>query len=173
MDDAYNFLRHHNLTGNHCTERFPPTMSKLDNGLDPSSFTHHDDFHDHESHIQDHSAPKLFVWSDADEAGLSRLSKVYSDHFSRKILKHIELRASLENLAFTLAIRRSSLSWRSFLVADSMASLNGIVTNLTKPVRSMPLPILGFVFTGQGAQWYKMGRELLLYPIFENSIRNG
>jgi acyl transferase domain-containing protein len=28
------------------------------------------------------------------------------------------------------------------------------------------------VFTGQGAQHYCMGRELLVYPVFQNSLAN-
>lgn len=39
-----------------------------------------------------------------------------------------------------------------------------------KPSRPSSKPRLGFIFTGQGAQWYAMGRELLQYPVFLKSM---
>lgn len=40
-----------------------------------------------------------------------------------------------------------------------------------KPVRSNKPPNIGFVFTGQGAQWWAMGRELIwAYPIFRDTL---
>ena len=40
-----------------------------------------------------------------------------------------------------------------------------------KPRRSSKRPRLGFVFTGQGAQWHAMGRELIdQYPVFKATL---
>ena len=40
-----------------------------------------------------------------------------------------------------------------------------------KPTRSGEPARLGFVFTGQGAQWFAMGRELLdAYPTFRATL---
>lgn len=77
----------------------------------------------------------------------------------------------MENLAFTLNTRRGLLPWRSFAVASSLEQLHDIQCKLSKPVRAVTNPKLGFVFTGQGAQWYAMGRELLSFPVFRNSIQ--
>ena len=41
-----------------------------------------------------------------------------------------------------------------------------------KPARSSKPPTMLFCFTGQGAQWYAMGRELLAYEIYEASLRD-
>jgi acyl transferase domain-containing protein len=79
----------------------------------------------------------------------------------------------IADLAYTLSEKRSRLAWRSFAVASSLDQLvQSLEQGLTKPVRSRRSPKIGFVFTGQGAQWYAMGRELLYYPVFRGSLEN-
>lgn len=78
----------------------------------------------------------------------------------------------LDNLAYTLCQRRSSFPW---LIATSACTLQDLVDQCQSPtlspVRSPGLPRIGFVFTGQGAQWYAMGRELIsYYPLFKQSL---
>ena len=43
---------------------------------------------------------------------------------------------------------------------------------MPKPVRSSTALNIGFVFTGQGAQWYAMGRELLSHQTFRQSLKD-
>jgi acyl transferase domain-containing protein len=102
---------------------------------------------------------KLLVWSAADEEGLSRLSSLYSQHFKER--RHIVNEKLIDDLAFTLNTRRNSLAWKSFVVVKSFNDLLSLDQVVSKPIHAaVKSPRVGFVFTGQGAQWYGMGRKL-------------
>ena len=78
----------------------------------------------------------------------------------------------MTNLAYTLGQRRSMLPWR---VAASATSGADLIRKLSSPslsfARTVEQPRLGFIFTGQGAQWHAMGRELMRsYPVFASTI---
>lgn len=75
-----------------------------------------------------------------------------------------------DDIAYTLGQRRSALPWRVAVTASFYPEL---VENLShsEPVRASREPTVGFVFTGQGAQWHGMGKELLdRYPIFQKTL---
>ncbi|KAI0113580.1 putative polyketide synthase [Nemania sp. FL0031] len=161
LDDAYNFLSLRNLPGRHCSVATPPIIepertSSCVNGN--KSLTNGED------HIQ---APKLLVWSAADEQGLNRIAKSYENFMpSAQTKKYF-----LDNLAFTLDSRRSRFPWASFAVIRSLTELQTLKPKLSLPVqRSTHSPRVGYVFTGQGAQWFAMGRELMCYTLFEAEL---
>lgn len=78
------------------------------------------------------------------------------------------------DLSYTLANRRTHFPSRGIVVA-SHANINKVFKdNLQKFVfaEKKETPTVGFVFTGQGAQWPRMGAELMAYyPSFLRSIR--
>ncbi|SPQ24118.1 ddfcf033-124e-48c3-8647-9deef8689590 [Thermothielavioides terrestris] len=114
---------------------------------------------------------RLYVLSAADETALrNTISRL-----SVWIERHAELYQSTlpKNLAYTLCQRRSHLPWRVAVVADMCggvaAALNSRDTTMARAPSDPPR--LAFVYTGQGAQWWAMGRELLrTHPVFLDSI---
>ncbi|KAI0003422.1 putative polyketide synthase [Xylariaceae sp. FL0662B] len=81
---------------------------------------------------------------------------------------------NLADLLYTLGSRKSQLSRRAFSVIDSEALESGLsVDSMTfgKPSGS-PAGRIGFIFTGQGAQWPEMGATLIHeYATFREVIR--
>ena len=90
-----------------------------------------------------------------------------------KGLEDSDVEKLLDNLAYTLSHRRSVFPWVVATPANNLLSLaNALDSSDTKPTRSLTGARVGFVFTGQGAQWYAMGRELIgTYPIFKETLK--
>jgi acyl transferase domain-containing protein/SAM-dependent methyltransferase len=107
--------------------------------------------------------PQLLLLSANSAASLNNVILNFQDWVSKAA-------DNLEDLAYTLANKREHLSHRAFMVAGkdrpSVVSQGRRTTG--------PPPDLVFVFTGQGAQWPRMGRELLLRSdlIFQSRIRS-
>ncbi|KAI1175676.1 hypothetical protein F4777DRAFT_598427 [Nemania sp. FL0916] len=83
---------------------------------------------------------------------------------------------NLMDIAFTLSARRTLQTYRSFAITTADDSMYGQTLPdyalVTKGKRSSNTPVLGFVFTGQGAQWPQMGKALMNeYPSFLATIR--
>lgn len=71
------------------------------------------------------------------------------------------------DLVYTLAARREDLSQRAFAIYDSINP-----PELSPIIKHKDPPQVNFVFTGQGAQWARMGADLLeQYPSFQHDIR--
>lgn len=78
-----------------------------------------------------------------------------------------------DKIAYTLGQRRSFFPWRMAASAELSQDLTALLSTNAEPVRCSKEPTVGFVFTGQGAQWHGMGRELLgTYPIFQQTMKN-
>ena len=82
----------------------------------------------------------------------------------------------LQNLAYTLGARRSTLAIRGFLLARQMTMKSDMALSNLRTLgpgkASLQLPI-SFIFTGQGSQWPEMGRELIEEcPVFRKTIQD-
>ena len=78
----------------------------------------------------------------------------------------------MSNVAYTLGQRRSLMQWRLGISATSSFELvQALNSGKISPSRETEPLRIGYVFTGQGAQWSAMGRELYdQYPIFASTI---
>ena len=110
--------------------------------------------------------PQIFVLSSYDQDGISRLLDLYRDFLDSDTL---DLQ-SLCDLSYTLGCKRTHHDWRSFVIADSQAGLKQEFGGKLMPARAKSAPRLSFVFTGQGALWAAMGRDLMRFPAFRYSL---
>ncbi|KAJ5307079.1 hypothetical protein N7508_006094 [Penicillium antarcticum] len=104
----------------------------------------------------------------------------FSAHDKPTLMRNIEAYAkvlddyNIVDLSYTLANRRSKLASRGFVVTcpNETTKAFGEVAQSFVFADKKKTPTLGFVFTGQGAQWARMGCELMLYyPSFLRTIR--
>lgn len=106
------------------------------------------------------SRPFLFKLSAASDSSLAALVSSYAEYVAVQ-------KPSLSGLAHTLLGCRSTLKKSHFLTASSHTELLGKLESLrhdsSKALmrRSMLTPEIGFIFTGQGAQWPEMGKQLM------------
>lgn len=118
--------------------------------------------------------PKVFVVSSNDKEGVSRNVERLSSYLETKAVDTDSDSKLLEHLAYTLSTRRSVLPWKSYVTASSISELCEKLTStsFSTPVRSSSTskPRLAFVFTGQGAQWFAMGKGLEVFPAFKSSM---
>ncbi|PLB36893.1 putative polyketide synthase [Aspergillus candidus] len=78
----------------------------------------------------------------------------------------------MRDLAFTLNERRTNYLFRAAVIGDSPVAVATALSEGVKIQKAPRRPAVGFVFTGQGAQWRGMGKELLeIYPVFRQSIQ--
>ena len=114
---------------------------------------------------------QLFVISSHEKSGVSRILDSHMPY-----IKDRENDPELPpNYAYTLS-RRSSLEFKSFIVAQSSSELLEKVQAhenlqiIRSTAHSGAGPKIAMVFCGQGAQWYAMGQELMAYETFSNSF---
>ncbi|CAH0056839.1 unnamed protein product [Clonostachys solani] len=119
------------------------------------------------------SLPLLFQLSANCKESLLSLMEKYASWLGN------HLQASLIDLSYTLRERRSALPCRFSCVAETHGELaqqlnNGLSGSKIQNASSNGGTVV-YVFTGQGAQWLGMGRELLktngLASIFQKSIQ--
>lgn len=113
----------------------------------------------------------LFTLSAREEKGARESIKQLESHLDSGFSEE-----RLADLAYTLTQRRSQFAWRAVVSAESVDELRAALndSSLSPSQASLAkVPRLGFVFTGQGAQWHAMGRELIAaYPVFRQALED-
>ncbi|KAH7309684.1 fatty acid synthase [Stachybotrys elegans] len=106
--------------------------------------------------------PYLFLFSAHDKGALERNFAAHG--LAAKGYNFLDL-------AYTLGNRRTVFPTRGFIVAKQASLKDGKLSDLVIGSKKK-VPVIGFIFTGQGAQYARMGAELMsYYPSFLRSIR--
>lgn len=108
-------------------------------------------------------SPQLLLFSANTQNSLTRQIDNYKTWIEQNQNK-------VSDLAYTLARKRTHLPFRAFAIAK-----NSVIESVSQPTdtKSSTPPNVIMVFTGQGAQWPQMGRELLeSNKVFKSSIRS-
>ncbi|KAK3317264.1 putative polyketide synthase [Cercophora scortea] len=113
--------------------------------------------------IADAEKPQLLLFTANSPKSITRLI----DNYKSWIEQNPD---QVGDLAYTLARKRTQLPHRAFGIVN-----NGVMQSVSQPVvagKASEAPSIAMVFTGQGAQWPQMGRELLQSnPVFKASIK--
>lgn len=112
---------------------------------------------------------QLLVFSASDEQGLERNMQAFAGH-AQKMQSEVNDPEYLQSLAYTLAIHRSHLKWRQALIVNSLSDLCNSTFRVVRR-KSLRNVTIGFIFTGQGAQFAQMGLGLLKYETFRASLQ--
>ncbi|OXV11891.1 hypothetical protein Egran_00348 [Elaphomyces granulatus] len=179
LDDAYHYMKARGIDGFHNTTILDTDEidldAKSDSGISFSSCGSsgwvEDKLMNDEKPIK--PTPKLIALSTHEQDGIKRISDANMIYLKQKLeaLDPTEQAVLINQYAYTTSERRSILPWKSFAVV-SVDGFNTGLVQVAKPVRSSRVPKLGFVFTGQGAQHFSMGRELCAYDEYSNSLRD-
>ena len=110
----------------------------------------------------DSKRPYMLVLSANDAASLKANVQELCNH-----LINPRVKVNLADLAYTLSERRTQL-WHRAFVTTRTTELNEKDFAIAK--KSPQPPKIGIIFTGQGAQWSQMGKELLEFFPWTRSI---
>ncbi|EZF22032.1 hypothetical protein H112_05022 [Trichophyton rubrum D6] len=94
--------------------------------------------------------PCLLTVSAKNSDQLKERVKIVTDYLNEDV-------SQLRDLAYTLGVRREHLPHRAFIIAQLDQPINSVDFHTGQAKSSG----LAFVFTGQGAQWPGMGKDLL------------
>ncbi|KAI1273287.1 hypothetical protein F5Y07DRAFT_391401 [Xylaria sp. FL0933] len=192
LDDAYNYLRlrkitlprplgepfpSQNDTNTHIAKSEIPAMNggiATTNGHAPNTNGHSAGTNGHTTtnghapttnEVLDAPA-RVFVLSAPEQDAIARQRQAYASYLKTRTS------FTVQNLAYTLSERRSLFQWRHAVIASSVDDLlSSWEDENLKPTKAIAPCHVSFVFTGQGAQWFAMGRELAVYEVFAASVK--
>nr|A0A348HAX6.1 RecName: Full=Highly reducing polyketide synthase phiA; Short=HR-PKS phiA; AltName: Full=Phomoidride biosynthesis cluster protein A [fungal sp. ATCC 74256]BBG28498.1 putative polyketide synthase [fungal sp. ATCC 74256] len=138
----------------------------IENGLSKSVNGNINGVNGIDAHEEDRA--RVFTLSAFDQAAGKGWVAALTEYLKQR--RHIADEAFLDSLTYTLNERRTIHPWKATVIARSVDDLCVRLEGVHF-VNVNPKQNLGFVFTGQGAQWCGMGKELIaIYPRFRKSL---
>lgn len=113
----------------------------------------------------------IVVLSAADDEGPTRQTSVLQSYLSSLSEKKLGPEFYLD-LLHTLSVRRTHFPHRAFTVSSFRSVTKDLATKLSTVARASRMRNMHFVFTGQGAQWARMGLGLLHFRVFQQSLED-
>lgn len=109
--------------------------------------------------------PYILAFSANDNDTLQKNVRILSDH-----LVDPAVQAKLVDVAYTLSERRTHHFNRGFVTSNTLEIRPDAI--ITGKKKAQP-PRVGFIFTGQGAQWPQMGKDLIAaFPLARSVIES-
>ena len=169
LDDAAHYLAERGMSAHHNTKLLSDGEDLLPPLPNPAKDISM--YEDGVSVTTDDDSTHLFVMSANDKQSLDRLIKNIDSYVQSTNSSSHEI---MKDLSYTLGCRRTKLQWRTAVVAASPEELTQQLsqvgqTDIIRTSEEKPTKVT-LVFGGQGGQWFAMGRELLEFPVFLNSI---
>ncbi|KAK7214382.1 hypothetical protein V2G26_002385 [Clonostachys chloroleuca] len=176
LDDAYHYMVNNGLSGNHQVQINAQQNGNgvsLINGVNLNgNGESHDDQGTHSLDEKPHfrngvnSSPSstLLVWTAHDANALKGLIQDFKVYYDANVAGKSIM---VQRLAHTLATRRSRMPWRAFALVNESDNLATSTPNRASSEGGK----VAMIFTGQGAQYAGMGRELLHYPVFRQTMQ--
>ena len=174
LDDAYHFLQSRALIGNHNTRPATPSTEEVTRLVNSRVGAETSDVQQEDANTSDSETPKLLLFSGFDQEAPKRISTELLPYIKRHVhSSSLDQTQTLLDVAFTLSERRSHFRWNSYLLAGSLKELQAQLesdTSLPLAISAQKPPKIGFIFTGQGAQYPGMGQQLLQFSVFRESL---
>lgn len=159
LEDAAHFMERTGVTGKHSTVISPQLPRQLLHTVTNK-----------ESGQILQSKPRLFALSASDREGVQRVIDQLRTFAEGKMVA--ESSAWIDDLAYTLGERRTNMPWKSYAIASDIAELISSLDDIPAASRSSDVdaPNIAFVFTGQGAQHFSMGKSLSVFDVYRQSM---
>ncbi|KAF4462213.1 polyketide synthase [Fusarium albosuccineum] len=156
MDEAPRYLSARGLKGNHNSLE----VNKLASEGELST-----------KHYSSSFEPQLFCFSSHEKSGVRRIIESHLPYLISQQDASIDF---LRDYAYTLGSRRSALEWKHAVTAksrdDLVQKLQSVDESEVLRTSKKREPRICFVFCGQGAQFAQMGKDLLPFEAFRDSL---